>query len=222
MPSGPLGSGVGRGWRSIAKTRKPACSSRDWYSAGEGKKEAAAASLSMPCGARVAESAVRMAAILPWPPHFGDQAAAGAEGAVEVGEGCRLVGSGNPVEGGIREDGIEGVGRELDGMRGGGLDRGERQGGSAGVEDGEAASASGFDHGGGAVDAGQLGAGGGKGFGESAVAAADVEDALPGLGVEQGDDGGGEVGDEAAVPGVAIGLPALAGFVGVGKGGWAG
>ena len=75
------------------------------------------------------------------------------------------------------------------------------------------ALAGGGEHGGGGVDAYDDGSGGGELFGEGSVAAAEVEDLFAGLGVEEGDDFGGEVGDEAAVGGVGFGVPGLAGFL---------
>src|SRR5439155_27273401 len=76
----------------------------------------------------------------------------------------------------------------------------------------EIALASGGEHGGRGVDAGDDGSRGGELFGEGAVAAAEVEDLFSGLRVEKGDDVGGEGGDEAAVCGVGFGVPGLAGL----------
>jgi len=49
-------------------------------------------------------------------------------------------------------------------------------------------------------------------FCEEAVAAAEIEDMFPRLWGEESDDIGGEIGDEAAIGGVGIGVPGLAGL----------
>ncbi len=54
------------------------------------------------------------------------------------------------------------------------------------------------------------GSGGGELFGEGSVAAAEVEDLFAWLRVQEFNDSGGEVGDEAAVGGVGFGVPGLA------------
>lgn len=129
--------------------------------------------------------------------HFGYEAAAGAEGLVNGGEGGGLACGGDPMECGVGEDGVElvFVGEGFDGV----------------MVDVEAAGAGGGYHGGGGVDSGEDCAGGGELFGEGSVAAAYVEDVLAGLGIEQADDPGGEGGYEAAVGGVGGGVPGLSG-----------
>ena len=77
----------------------------------------------------------------------------------------------------------------------------------------EVAVAGGVEHGGGSVHACDDGSAGGYLFGEGSVSAAEVEDLFAGLGVEEGDDFGGEIGDEAAVGGVGFGVPGLAGLL---------
>ena len=85
-------------------------------------------------------------------------------------------------------------------------------GGGVVVLDSEVALMGGGEHGRRGVDAEDDGSGGGELFGEGAVAAAEIEDGLTGLGVEQIDDPAGEVGDEAAVGGVGFGVPCLTCF----------
>jgi len=129
--------------------------------------------------------------------HLGDEATAGAQGAVNTGEGGGLQRFGNPVERGVREDGVElGVVGKF---------------GKVGVVYFEAASAGSFDHRERGVDSAQDCSGLGELLGECAVAASGVEDVLAGLGVEQRDDGGPEGCDEAAVDGVAGAIPGLCG-----------
>ena len=127
--------------------------------------------------------------------HFGDEATAGPEGVEGGGERARLVDSGDPMEGGVRKDGVEGTV--------------EVHVGSAAVQDCEAAGAGGGDHGGGGVEAGDDGTGGGELFSEGAVAAAEVEDVLAGTGCEEIEDVAGETGHEATVGGVVGGVPDL-------------
>jgi hypothetical protein len=120
-------------------------------------------------------------------------------------EGGLLAGeAGDPVEGGVGEDGVEllVVG----------------EGGGVVLLDVEAVGMGGGEHGGGGVDAGEDGSGGSELPGESAVAASEVEDVFAGLWGEESDDVSGESGDEAAVGGVGFGVPGLRG-PGVG-GGW--
>jgi hypothetical protein len=129
--------------------------------------------------------------------HLGDETAAGAEGSVDAGECGLLAGdSGDPVEGCVGEDGVElvfvgEVGRVV-------------------LLDIEIARAGGGEHGRRGVDAEDVGSGSGELFGEGSVAAAEIEDLFAGLGVQEFNDSGGEVGDEAAVGGVGIGVPGLA------------
>ena len=111
--------------------------------------------------------------------HLGDEAAGGTEGTSDGGEGGRLAVGGDPVEGCVGEDRVESglVGEAFSGVL---------------VDDeatADAAGAGGGDHGGGGVDPGEDGTGGGELLGQGAVTAAEVEDALAGLGVEEGDDG---------------------------------
>ena len=127
--------------------------------------------------------------------HLSDEAAAGPEGAEGGGEGARLIGGGDPMEGGVREDGVEWL-----------VEVHVR---SAAVEDLQTAGAGGGDHGGGGIEAGDEGAGGGELLGEGAVAAAEVEDALAGLWREEIEDGAGKVRHEAAVGGIVGGVPDL-------------
>ncbi len=136
--------------------------------------------------------------------HFGDETAVGAEGAADGGECGGLVGGGDPVEGCVGEDGVEPgfVGEALGGVE---VDLEAAD---------DAASTGGGDHGGGDVDSGEDGAGGGELLGEGSVTTAEIEDALAGLRVEEGDDSGGEVGDEASVGGVGVCVPDLAGGAG--------
>ena len=65
--------------------------------------------------------------------------------------------------------------------------------------------------GGGAIDADDLAAEGDELFGEDAVAAAEVEDALAGLRGEEFDDRCAKVGDEAGMAVVEVGVPGLGG-----------
>ena len=121
---------------------------------------------------------------------------------MDSGEHSLLAGdAGDPVKGGVGEDGVELM---VVGERGGVV-----------MLDMEVAFAGGGEHGGGGVDAGDDGSGGGELFGEGSVAAAEVEDLFAGLGVEERDYAGGEVGDEAAVGGVGLGVPGLAGLLAV-------
>ena len=78
-----------------------------------------------------------------------------------------------------------------------------------GVADAEARGAGGLGHGGGEVAAGDDRSGGGELLSEGAIAAAEVEDVLAGLRVQEFGDGGSEGGDEAAVGGVGGGVPGL-------------
>ena len=130
--------------------------------------------------------------------HLGDETAVGAEGSVNAGEGGLLAGdAGDPVEGGVGEDGVELLV--------------EGEGGGIVLLDVEVALTGGGEHGGGGVDTSDDGAGGGELLGEGAVAAAEVEDVFAGLRGEESDDTGGEGGDESAVGGVGFGVPGLAG-----------
>jgi hypothetical protein len=118
---------------------------------------------------------------------------------VDAGEDGSLSGEArDPVEGGVGEDGVE-----L-------LVIGE--GGGVVLLDVEAVGMGGGEHGGGGVDAGEGGSGGSELLGESAVAAAEVEDVFAGLWGEESDDVSGERGDEAAVGGVGFGVPGLRGL----------
>ena len=99
--------------------------------------------------------------------HLGDETATGLEGAEDAGEDEWLLGGGEPVEGGVGEDGIELV---FVGQVGGVV-----------VVDVEIAQAGCGDHGGGAVDSGKDGPGGGELFCEGSVTAAEVEDSFAGL-----------------------------------------
>jgi hypothetical protein len=124
---------------------------------------------------------------------------------MDAGEGGLLAGdSGDPVEGGVGEDGVE-------------LVPVGQIGGAVMVDD-QIALAGCCDHGGGGVDPGDDGSGGGELLGEGPVAAAQVEDVLAGLGREEIDYAGGEVGDETAVGGVGFGVPGLSGGARVGLG----
>jgi len=128
--------------------------------------------------------------------HLRDEAAAGAEGAVDASEKGLLTGdSGDPVEGGVGEDGVELLV--------------VREAGCALQLDVEIAQAGSGEHGGGAVHAEEDGSGGGELLGEGAVAAAEIEDGFAGLWGEEIDYRGGEVGYEAAVGGVGVGVPGL-------------
>ena len=124
---------------------------------------------------------------------------------MDAGEHGLLAGdAGDPVEGGVGEDGVELLMvRECGGVV---LFEGQAAGAV------EIALAGGGEHGGRGVDAADDGSVGGELFGKGAVAAAEVEDLFSGLGVQEGDDVGGEGGDEAAVGGVGFGVPGLAGF----------
>ena len=68
IPALPPGSAVGLGYNPISPTANPASSSSARYPAGDGKKLAATASASTPNSPITARSAVRIAAIFPWPP----------------------------------------------------------------------------------------------------------------------------------------------------------
>lgn len=93
--------------------------------------------------------------------HFGDESAAGAEGSVDAGECGLLSGdAGDPMEGGVGEDGVESVfvgeiGRVV-------------------LLDSKTALAGGGEHGGRGVDTEDDGSGGGELLGEGSVAAAEV------------------------------------------------
>ena len=140
--------------------------------------------------------------------HLGDEAGVGTEGAVDAGESGLLTGNaGDPVEGGVGEDCVELV---IVGQCGGIVLCQIEAAGAMQV-----ALAGGVEHRGRGVDAEDHGSRGGELFGESAVAAAEVEDLLAGLGIEEGDDVGGEGCHEASVSGVGFGVPCLAGFGGV-------
>jgi hypothetical protein len=144
--------------------------------------------------------------------HLGDETGAWSEGTVDAGEHGLLAGeSGDPVEGGVREDGVELV---MVG-EGGGVVLLDLEAVCAKVTacGKETAFAGGGEHGGGSVDASDDGSDCGELFSEGAVAAAEVEDLFAGLGVQKGDNIGGEGGDEAAVGGVGFGVPGLAGLV---------
>ena len=60
------------------------------------------------------------------------------------------------------------------------------------------------------VDPGEAGSGSGELFGESAIAAAEVEDMFAGLGSKEFDDSRGKSGDETSVGGIGGGVPCLA------------
>jgi hypothetical protein len=131
--------------------------------------------------------------------HLGDETAVWTKGAVDSREHRLLTGySGDPVEGGVGEDGVELVV--------------EGKGGGVVKLDVEIALAGGGEHGGGGVYADEDGSGGGELLGEGAVATAQVEYSFAWLWVEECDDIGGESGDEAAVGGVGFGVPGLAGL----------
>ena len=108
------------------------------------------------------------------------------------------------MEGGVGEDGVELVLV----WEGGGVVMSEFN--AAGAM--EVALACGGEHVGRGVYAEGDGSGFSELFGEGSVSAAEVEDLFPGLGLEEGDDFGGEVGDEAAVCCVGFGVPGLAGL----------
>ncbi len=131
--------------------------------------------------------------------HLGDETASGAQGTMDASENGLLAGdAGDPVEGCVREDGVEllTVG----------------QGGCVVMLDMQIALASRGQHGGRGVYAGDDGSCSGELFGEGAVAAAQVQDLFAGLWVEKHDDFGGEVGDESTVGSVGFGVPGLAGL----------
>jgi len=109
--------------------------------------------------------------------------------------------AGDPVEGGVGEDSVKLV---VVGEGGGVVLFDCKAGGAI-----EGALAGRGEHGGGGIDAGDDGSGGGELFGESTIAAAEVEYALAGLWSEKGDDAGGERGYEATVGGVGFSVPGL-------------
>ena len=129
--------------------------------------------------------------------HLGDEAAAGLERAPHAGD--HGVGAAHPVQGGVREDGVELA----------------REGQLLAARDAaiEAARARARDLLGARVDADDLAAEGDELLGERAVAAAEVEDALAGARRQQLDDRHAEVAHEAGVLLVALGTPALCGFI---------
>ena len=139
--------------------------------------------------------------------HLGDEASMWiffAECAVHAGEHRLMAGdSGDPVECGVGEDGVELL---VVGQRGGVV---MIQGEACGTV--EASFARGGEHGVRGVDAGDDGASGGELLGEGSVATAEIENLFARLWGEESDHVGGESGDEAAVGGVGFGVPGLAG-----------
>ena len=130
---------------------------------------------------------------------LGDEAATWAESTVDSRKrGLLALKAGDPMEGGVGEDGVELM-----------L---VRESGGLSLFDVEVPLAGCGEHGGGGVDSEDNGTVFGELFGEGSIAAAKVEYVLAGLGIEEGYDFGGEVGDEAAVGGVGFGVPGLTGF----------
>lgn len=128
--------------------------------------------------------------------HLGYKASARTKRTMNAGECCRLLLGWNPVKGCIGEDGVKLVD--------------VRQVVGAAEFNVEVALASGGDHRGGGVDAGDNGSGCGQLLGQSAVAAAHVQDVFSRLRGKERDNAGGEGGDEAAVGGISIRVPGLA------------
>src|ERR1700691_3404398 len=124
-----------------------------------------------------------------------DEAAAGPQRTPYAGD--HVVGGFHPVDSGVAEDGVE-LGGEIEPLATG----------DAGVE---TEPATGFDLGRARIDADHRASQLGQLQRERAVAASEVEDALAGARREQLDYRRTEVGDEAGVARVCVGVPALGG-----------
>ena len=126
---------------------------------------------------------------------LGDEAAAGPERAPYAGD--HVVNRFHPVDCGVAEDGVE-LGVEAEAL-------------AVGDARVEAEASRGFDLRRARIDADDVASHRGELDRERAVAASEVEDSLAGLRREQLDHRRAEVGDEAGVACVRVGVPALIG-----------
>ena len=189
----PVLSGVGRGTSSISFKLKPPAARSSPYSSTVGKNHGATSAGSPPRAAPTARIAVAMAATLPWPPKLADEAAARTKRTGHAGN--HQMGLAHPMERGIGEhrvelgDEIERVAVDLADVEPLHARHGEQLVAQIDAEDVRAER----------LDLGR----------ERAVAAAEIEDALAGLGAKHAEYGTGKLLHEAAVLGVVGRRPAL-------------